>query len=965
MRFLIVYIAFSCYLFNPLFSQKISNEEIKRRIESYKTDSRGPYKEIRWYCKDGTIIPPQEKCPEPGGVQRARHKEEVYALSLSNHVFLGQILSTTPFPDFWDTENYNSRLKQFQLEKYLKAIDNGWILRKAQYYRGAFQAEDEEEWGMGFYNWLLADDQVIKKYFFLIRQSLKDIPHMGDNNLTQNIRASSKVISDRYPAFLTMRIKIHGQPDISDIKKVELFRDNNKQQLEEDILRSFDELIRDMKTLYKPIDMNSLNRYINQMPKDSDLKESISLFISEYSRSQSGKERIAGLSRMIYELREEILSVKNTKGRLAIFDLSIAFEDILSREQSGLQMNSIKDHLENIQYLGLAAAGCGYIEIWEWDHLSPRLIIPAGPEAALKELVDFFEAGRSLTEWGSGIFRAQYADVNDLFGGFEKSANGFLDDKVRSSILLHYGSSVDKLGDYLSAYLSVSNRVMDIQGQNAARGLNPGFAKGELVVLSGQAENITVDKEKIYIFNNPPPDLKPVAGIATVNEGNMVSHVQLLARNLGIPNSVISSQNLEELKFFSGQIVFYAVSSGGTVVLKPENQMSLEEKKLFEIRKRNQEKISVPVGKIDLSQTMVIDLRQVSAKSSGIICGPKAANLGQLKLMFPDHVVEGIVIPFGIFRKHLDQMMPGQNMSYWQYLNNLFEKSNQMRENGVSDEETEAYILTELGNFRKYISQIKLQNSFITDLETSFRNVFGRDIGNLPVFLRSDTNMEDLKDFTGAGLNLTLFNVVAYEAILQGIKDVWASPYTERSYKWRQQYLLNPENVFPSILIIPSVDVDCSGVMVTTGISSQDENDITIAFSRGAGGAVDGQAAESYLLKRSGRNILLTPAREPSYKRLPMNGGTSNYFTTFENPVLNENNINSLRHFAEQIKKQLPFTPGIETAGPFDIELGFKENKLWLFQVRPFVENKNAGASAYLNSLNPEFRKNKMISINE
>ena len=84
-----------------------------------------------------------------------------------------------------------------------------------------------------------------------------------------------------------------------------------------------------------------------------------------------------------------------------------------------------------------------------------------------------------------------------------------------------------------------------------------------------------------------------------------------------------------------------------------------------------------------------------------------------------------------------------------------------------------------------------------------------------------------------------------YESILQGIRDVWASPYTERSYKWRQLYLLNPENVFPSILIIPSVDVDYSGVMVTRGISNQEADDLTVAFSRGAGGAVDGQAAES------------------------------------------------------------------------------------------------------------------------
>ena len=133
-----------------LFSQAVSDEEIGRRIQSYKNDIRGPYKEIRWYCKDGSILPPQERCPEPGGVQRARHKDEVYALGLSKHIFLGQILATTPFPDFWDMDYNHSRLKQYQLEKYLRAIDNGWVLRKAQYYRGAFQAEDETKLGPGF-----------------------------------------------------------------------------------------------------------------------------------------------------------------------------------------------------------------------------------------------------------------------------------------------------------------------------------------------------------------------------------------------------------------------------------------------------------------------------------------------------------------------------------------------------------------------------------------------------------------------------------------------------------------------------------------------------------------------------------------------------------------------------------------------------------------------------------------------
>ena len=95
------------------FSQKISDAEIKKRIENYKADPRGPYKAIRWFCVDGTTVPANERCPQPGGVQRAQYKDEVINLQKSNKIYLGQILATTPFEDFWDETNQNSRFKQY------------------------------------------------------------------------------------------------------------------------------------------------------------------------------------------------------------------------------------------------------------------------------------------------------------------------------------------------------------------------------------------------------------------------------------------------------------------------------------------------------------------------------------------------------------------------------------------------------------------------------------------------------------------------------------------------------------------------------------------------------------------------------------------------------------------------------------------------------------------------------------
>src|SRR4030095_8882222 len=211
---------------------------------------------------------------------------------------------------------------------------------------------------------------------------------------------------------------------------------------------------------------------------------------------------------------------------------------------------------------------------------------------------------------------------------------GFYDDRVRSSVLLPLGQSVSRLGDEFSDKAGLSNDVFDINDKSSIHGLNQGFTKGELVVVSESPDQVEISPDKIYVFNYPPSNLKPVAGIATVTEGNTVSHIQLLARNLGIPNAVLSARNMEAIKKHSGETIFYAVSTKGTVIMKPASPMTEAEKKLFEKKKRSEEKISVPVDKLQLYDPRIIDMKTINATFSGVVSGPKAANLGQLKHMF-------------------------------------------------------------------------------------------------------------------------------------------------------------------------------------------------------------------------------------------------------------------------------------------------------------------------------------------
>ncbi len=109
--------------------------------------------------------------------------------------------------------------------------------------------------------------------------------------------------------------------------------------------------------------------------------------------------------------------------------------------------------------------------------------------------------------------------------------------------------------------------------------------------------------------------------------------------------------------------------------------------------------------------------------------------------------------------------------------------------------------------------------AFRQELKSAMDRVFGADFKG-GVFVRSDTNVEDLPGFTGAGLNLTVPNVVGFDNVVGAIGEVWASPYTARAFAWRQSHMRDPENVYPAVLLLRTVPSEESGVMVTQSLET-------------------------------------------------------------------------------------------------------------------------------------------------
>jgi len=950
----------------PVFSASIDYAEIQKLVQSFKTDTRGPYQAIRWFYPDGSIYPPRSPATDKtGGLQHALHKDIVSQIKKEHSIYLGQILAGTKHEDFLDASNQNSRMKQYQIEQYLRAVDDGWIFRRAQYYRGAFQAEDEEEWGTKFLKWLLSKDEILASQFFLCRQIAQDIPHAAKDSGLTRIRSLAENISDKMPSFMDIRSKIHGQPDAEDIALVREFRKKRQAEISPELDKQFQELQQKLEGFYKIPGVGTLAPYVQKIPKELRSAIQLSQLLGNEKKLDDAKKSIV-MADLLWEIRNELPSVKTSSARLVMIDLSIELEAVFMRTIAQWQPQTVSELLDKCYALARAAAGCGFVEIWEWEAVEPILRFPADTtNAPLEELIKKSDAFRRSVYWGTGMVRAYYEATMELFTRFEPLSAGFVEERIRSSVLLPYGDTVDDLSDLTTRFMGLSNKVFDIKNQNEIRGLNPGFAVGELEVVKGAPEDIEFSTKKIYILQRPPAEMKPVAGIATVSEGNLVSHVQLLARNLGIPNAAISLRNLNALLPFSGKTVFYAVSPRGRAIMKLASDMTPQEKELVEVRKRKEERVKVPTNKIDLKNLSLTSLMDLKSSSSGRVCGPKAANLGQLRSLFPDKVAPGFVIPFGVFRNSMERPMTGTGGTFWEFLQMTFAQAASERKQSVSEDEIEKSILEKLSQLQEAIKNTPLPPELVERLRIRFREVFGGELGQVPVFIRSDTNMEDLKEFTGAGLNLTVPNVVNETEILQGIRSVWASPFRERGYRWRQKYLLNPENVYPSILILKSVNVDKSGVMITTGIVSAEPRDTTVAFNWGVGGAVDGQAAETYLLQHDNVDILTIPARENTFRDLPLQGGVKSGTVYFGKPILSVQDRQQLRELDREIRRRLPGTPGIESDGPYDVELGISNGSIWLFQVRPFVENKNARSTLYLQAMDPELPKNLSISMSQ
>ncbi len=942
----------------------VSSATGRQWITEMKQAPRGPFRRLRWFCKDGTVHPPK---PYPcakrgGGHQHGEWSDKTKQLRAEGYK-IANLLAAVDAKKLMAEADFLDTYAQMLIEKYLIAADDGWILRKALFYRGAIQEEDERQGARALLLALVRNKAWLTTHYPALRIGARLLPHGKETASVQHVRQVSKALSEQDPAFMPIRVKIHGAPDASDAQRV---RDYAAQKRDAALRFKYEDLAKDIDQVYDTAPLpDLLNKNAAIFSGAPWLQAILREAAQAYGTTDSADHRYSVTARLLADLRDALPRIRSASARLKVLDLTLVVEVETFRASVVLRQHLPQTtRSQRVRWLVAAADaayGTGMINARLHAELHKSLETLAGDNVPLATYQQALTYLGRVPGWGTQGLRLHFYAAMQTLHQIEPMAHLFIQDQLRGSPLFVLSQVLDSLLRDANRLSGVRHKLFGKEIGVGFRALNPGLARGVLQAKPDLKQIDDFEPDGIYLLPETVSDLPPVAGILTAGEGNPLSHVQLLARNLGIPNVGVDEGLLALLRQQDGQRVVLAVSPAGLVELDVD---SGRWDRIMAQDSADQEVLIRPdLEKLDLSVKHLISLDELRASDSGRTVGPKAAKLGELRHHYPATVSRGLAIPFGVFRQQvLAQPYKTSETTLFGWMTAQYDQVQTLPDGSVERREFTERFRAEL---YEAILHATPSPAFKQQLRAALRTTFGSD--DVPgLFVRSDTNVEDLSGFTGAGLNLTLPNVVGFDNLVAAISRVWASPFTARAFAWRQSLMTQPEHVYTSILLLESVPVDKSGVLVTQDIDTGDRQVLSVAVNEGVGGAVDGQAAESLRIDRRDGTVRVLATATAPWRRMPAKqGGVVELPVSGSDTVLQPGEVTQLITLAQELPQRFPpITDDQGKSAPADIEFGFLDGKLRLFQIRPFLESRQARGSAYLVHMDDALKGNVNRSVN-
>jgi pyruvate,water dikinase len=311
--------------------------------------------------------------------------------------------------------------------------------------------------------------------------------------------------------------------------------------------------------------------------------------------------------------------------------------------------------------------------------------------------------------------------------------------------------------------------------------------------------------------------------------------------------------------------------------------------------------------------------------------GGKNASLGE---MYNELSSKGITIPNGFATT---------SFAFWEFL-----KENNIQialENILKELDRKTYAnLNVIGKQARFlILKATLSEAFSEDIIKAYHTLCGKDFKAVAV--RSSATAEDLPDASFAGQHETYLNIKGRESLLEAVKKCFASLYTNRAIKYREDKGFKHETIALSvgIQLMVRADKGCSGVGFTIEPESGFENVILLSGVWGLGeNIVQGTVNpdEFYVFKPSlakGKYPIIQKKLGDKKLTMVYGGKTKNATTTnIKTPqnkqdqfVLSDTEVTTLAKWAKDIENHYK--------KPMDIEWAKDgiTNNLFITQARP------------------------------
>lgn len=178
--------------------------------------------------------------------------------------------------------------------------------------------------------------------------------------------------------------------------------------------------------------------------------------------------------------------------------------------------------------------------------------------------------------------------------------------------------------------------------------------------------------------------------------------------------------------------------------------------------------------------------------------------------------------------------------------------------------------------------------------------------------VRSSSPEEDSKEFSFAGVHESYVNVIGSKQVLDKIKLVWASLWSDRALLYKKESRLNPSKSSMAVLVQRMEYQDVSGLTFTIDPSNSDQDHMVAEAIRGS------------------LNLLVDNTKEP--ERIRINKATGDY-VEMGKPLSGKTlTSDSIRHLYENALRLEDFFEE-----PVDIEWTGLINEFTVLQVRPIT----------------------------